>query len=175
MRSSGIKSELESHIWLENLLDQCFFNLRLLLLFKLSFRRSRAGWGSAFFTHSRWYWFCRVGVGSTLSAAPFCKWLVTSWKAQWYGTVKWKQGVYILGLGTCQENSSDKTLLNWVRHYCTEASPFSITGYQIFLTSVKGYFFLNICVSVFQAVIKHAEFHLYPGPTEPPNPPPSAF
>lgn len=36
-----------------------------------------------------------------------------------------------------------------------------------FLTSVKSYSLSNICVSVFQSVMKNAEFWLYPNPTEP--------
>lgn len=46
------KSELESHIWLANLLDQCCFNLKSLLIVRFWFQRSRAGCESAFLTHS---------------------------------------------------------------------------------------------------------------------------
>lgn len=141
------KSELESHIWLANLLDQCCFNLKILLIVRFWFRRSRAGWESAFLTHSLLILLGGCEHPLFSSAVLNDWWLVGRHHAMllWIASRARTFQYHIHTKRKQQCLYLTEALLHW---------GFSLFnhGYHIFLTSVKSYFFLKTFLLVFSRV-----------------------
>ena len=129
------------------------------------FRRSRAGWCPTFLTYSQWHHFCRVHAGTIFSVTQFQ--MTDDWPKGTTICCCERQVLAFQSYIHSKRTSAMKILLNWgitaleLLSFHSQVSNLSDKCEELFCL------LKNICVSVFQGVIKNVEFRLHPSPTEP--------